>query len=351
MGYDDGAKEQFIHWYSKLQNSREHVRKVLKKMEPFEIAWGMDYSLQDVPQLEHAVNEVIGTRIQSAENTLIILRDYVKWREHNLYPVSDSIYWIKLDIVRQMRENMVGSPKHLKNVLKYVFDDPRQHTSDCIYRAFLWLGYMGVDSSDTIRITTDDVDMDNMVISCGNESFKIYEESKQDFLSAVTLTEFEDNKHRKDGIVLHRVIKRKDGNEILRGMINSRRQELSEDYLNSTIRTVITKKFRIASEKRDMALSKAIESGCNPEKICSMHFNLTFKDVYLSGLFYRMYESEMRDGIVDFYPDAQRTMERKESRGMEYKESEHSGRQKMLARTVRDLSTNYTFWKEAFYDK
>lgn len=337
-------KNKFITEYAKGNKiTKAHLEMIFGWVKEFEDVWKMDFALQNERLLEDAINQIVGIRKQSAEHVLIILKDYVRWLIDNGYDATTNIEKINVSTLNQKRQSMVPSPQYLRMVMKYAFNDSSMETSDCVLRVFLWMGFSGMSCLEALNVTSQQVDLKKMCINYNGKKFNIPKESKADFEAACTLEAFDDTKYRKDGTVLPRKIQRRPGDYIMRGAERKTAKDLSLNTLENTIRPQVARKFKAAEEKKQAV----IKSGRH-EKICDYGFNLSFERVFLSGVFYRMFEKEKAGYPVDFRQDAIRDMDIKRSRGKEYIETPNNTIEKHIVRNMREFRNDYIVWKEAF---
>lgn len=320
-------------------STRKFASSVLTAMHPYELDWGTDFSEQPADVLQKAVNDIIGIRQQSGEHVLKVLQEYVRWRKE-IEPDStgDGIFDVYIDTVNKMRERMVSSPLHLQRIMDDVFDKTRENSSDCVYRAFLWMGFSGIRADDTICVTSDEVDLQLMEIRHNGETYPIYRESVPVFIRVCTLTEFTDHKMIR-GKSTPCVTERAPGNTIMRMSENFLSRQGSRDPLRSTIRPRLARKLSDAQRRNDER---------NPNEKLNLNYDISFDRVYLSGVFYRMYEAERAGAVPDFTEQAEMQIRSRKANGKTYKESPHNNERKVVLRIARELAADYEAWKKAF---
>jgi len=321
-------KERFVNErYPNSEISRKQVLATLMSLSSFEESWGMDFTMQDLPELQKAFSSIISTAYSGSKTTLIRFHRYAKWRIDNGLPCADSVFKLVPDRITAMKESMVSSPAHLAKVLDAVFDDPVTGSSDIIYRVFLWMGFSGISDSEALRVTKDEVDFRTMTIHHEGFEYPIYSESKYDFRIACDINEFVEGKKRR---------KRCDGDEIMRGK-NDTSSRSPESVLIGTIRPMVFRRFKSA-EAANQNLERPLDIG----------YDITFSRVLLSGTFYRMYQDEINGNPPDFAEYALAEFHRAQQSDKPYKVSDANPRWGILLRLRKSAESDYNSWKKAF---
>lgn len=326
--YNDDRKKSFIDSYTNSQKTTSLIVQIFTWFEPYESEWGSDLSQQSSVTLQPVVDRISGLRSKSVELVLIILKEYVKWCARNGYQVSNGIYDVKVSAIDKIREQMVASPLHLKTILDSHFRPSDTETVDITYRVFLWMAFAGLSDREAIRVSSGDVDLENLRINFEGRSYEIYKECRLDFEKACNLKYF--NYEHPDYETIQR--DRVEGDLIMRG-IRSHVIEIK------TIRPVINKKLRkhIWENGQDK----------NKSKNDSQEDKLSYKRIYLSGIFYRAYEQEMAGLPVRFSEAVAIEMQRKESQGR-YTLSKTRTLTTIANAIEREYISDYARWKCAF---
>lgn len=318
--YNEGQKNRFISEYTRSSKTSKLIVQTFNLFEKYEEDWGIDLSMQSTEKLQPVVNKLTGVREKSTELILIILREYVKWCEKNGYEVSQGIFDVSIDSIEKIKDQMVSTPHDLKERLNKYFEPVEKETIDIVYRVFLWMAFAGLDDIDAIRVSSDNIDLDNLVINFEGHTYELYKEGKDDFEKACKLTDFSyehttpDYKIRRD---------RAQGNIIMRG-IRSPSVDLK------TIRPAINKKF-------------ASESGGKEEKRTMLSYNR----IYLSGIFYRADKRERAGLPVNFSEVVACEIKRKQ-RTKQYTTSKTRTLKTISNKIEREYLADYERWKCAF---
>lgn len=323
--YNEKVKMEFLASYTKKSTSA-FITQIFNWFEPYEKMWGMDLSQQATEILQPIVNELTGVREKSTELVIIILKEYVKWCGRNGYEVSKGIFDVRINTIDKIQNQMVASPLHLKAILddeKSNFDSLEKETVDITYRVFLWMAFAGLEDKDAVRVTSKDVDFDNLRINFEGHSYEIYKECKEDFEKACKLTMFN---YEHPHYVTRR--QRADGNVIMRGF-------RSPTVDLKTIRPIINKKFSEDNDTEEKKEANRQKSG------------ISYKRIYLSGIFYRAYEQERAGLPVDFSNIIALEIARKE-KTKKYTTTKTRTLATISNRMKRDYLADYEKWKCAF---
>lgn len=313
--YNEEQKRKFISGYTKSIHTSNVASTVFEAMAAYEETYEKDMCAFTVDELQPAVNNILGLRTASKWMGIIIMREYVRWCMANKYPdACDSIMRVDLLGLDKVRTQMVSSPLHLQKYLNEVFDAEDEETIDNIYRCFFWMGYCGISEEETLQIETKNVDLTNMTISYNGQDRPIYRESLPAFRNAIQLTQFSYKHPNYSKLVIRdRVI----GTTLMRG-IKANTQLL-------TLRSTLSKR-----------LSEAFKEGRTQQQ-------LSFYRIWLSGLFYRMYEMERAGIPADFSETAIQEMS-----GKTYSLEGRATLRQKQNRKAKDYMDDYQRWKLAF---
>lgn len=336
--YNEEQKRNFIKNYTSSQSTAKKIEQIFSWFATYEEKWGMDLAEQSVSELQPVVNSVSGVRTKSTETVLYILKDYVKWCLNNGYKASNGMFGVRTVATEKIREQMVSSPLHLKNILdgadsakkavnddnkkvkKYYFDKAEMETVDITYRVFIWMAFAGLRDKDAVRVTSDCVDLKRLKINFEGESYELYKECIDDFEAACNLKDFT---FCHGNYTTRRP--RAEGDAIARGFISP-----IADI--GTLRPLINKRFanRVA-EKKD-GKQKSV---------------LSYNRIYMSGVFYRAFESECAGLPVDFSKEVAFLMQKKEQEGEQYTTKTRTLKS-IANKFEREYREDYEKWKCAF---
>lgn len=314
--YNEELKTKFVRGYTNSISTAEVCQTIFNAFEQYEVEWGADLCTRSTEELQPVVDGLVGFRARSKWMRLIILKDYVKWCIGMKVPgACDGMLKIETVGLEKVKHQTVASPLHLQRYLDSICEPESEETTDNIYRCFYWLAYGGVAEEDILSIKCSDVDLNNMVVRYNDTEVPIYREALPAFKNCVNLTQFVYKHPNYDKLVYK---DRADGDTLVRGIrsapsIKAMRVELSR-----------RSKAKMDEGKTDLKLS--------------------YFRVWISGLFYRMYERERAGMPVDFSAAAAQFME-----GKTYKLDRGRNTPEAKKRQLtRDYLEDYERWKLAF---
>lgn len=314
--YNEELKTKFVRGYTNSISTAEVCQTIFNAFEQYEVEWSADLCTRSSEELQPVVDGLVGFRARSKWMRLIILKDYVKWCIGMKVPgACDGMLKIETVGLEKVKHQTVASPLHLQRYLDSICEPESEETTDNIYRCFYWLAYGGVAEEDILSIKCSDVDLNNMVVRYNNTEVPIYREALPAFKNCVKLTQFVYKHPNYDKLVYK---DRADGDTLVRGIrsapsIKAMRVELSR-----------RSKAKMDEGKTDLKLS--------------------YFRVWISGLFYRMYERERAGMPVDFSAAAAQFME-----GKTYKLDRGRNTPEAKKRQLtRDYLEDYERWKLAF---
>ena len=216
----------------------------------------------------------------------------------------------------KVRTQTVFNPTELQKYLDTICEPESEKTTDNIYRCFYWLAFAGMEEEDILKVRCSDVDFENMVVHFGGEEYEIYRAAIPAFRNAATLTEFvykHPNYPPDKRVIRNRAL----GDTLIRGIRSA----------------VSVKSLRVELSRRS---KKCIDEGLTEKQ-------LSYYRVWLSGMFYRMYEAENAGMPVSFSGAADKFME-----GKEYKLDTGRNTPEAKKRAVmNDYMQDYERWKAA----
>lgn len=314
--YNEELKTKFVRGYTNSISTAEVCQTIFNAFEQYEVEWDADLCTRSAEELQPVVDNLVGFRARSKWMRLIILKDYVKWCIGMKVPgACDGMLKIETVGLEKVKHQTVASPLHLQRYLDSICEPESEETTDNIYRCFYWLAYGGVAEEDILSIKCSDVDLNSMVVRYNGTEVPIYREALPAFKNCVKLTQFVYKHPNYDKLVYK---DRADGDTLVRGIrsapsIKAMRVELSR-----------RSKAKMDEGKTDLKLS--------------------YFRVWISGLFYRMYERERAGMPVDFSAAAAQFME-----GKTYKLDRGRNTPEAKKRQLtRDYLEDYERWKLAF---
>jgi len=278
--YNEEQKKRFVAREPLRVNRMKIAEATFNAISKYEEEWQADLCTKSAEELQPVLDKVMPLRAGSQATQIEILRDYVKWCIDTGVPdACDGMLNVTIVGLGKIRTKMVSGPAQLQRHLDAVFDEEERGTIDNIYRCYCWMVFGGIDEKDTALIKVSDVSFREMYIRYKATSVPIYREALPAFYNAVEMKEFLYEHPNYKPVWRERV----PGDTLLRGI-------RSETSLN-TLRTALYQKT-----------NRAIEQGKTEQ--C-----LKFGAIWLSGLFYRMYEQERSGFPADFSEAAAERME------------------------------------------
>lgn len=224
---------------------------------------------------------------------------------------------VAVDVSENIRDTMVYSPSHLARLLQIAFKDPVSRSSKCVYRAYLWLGFAGMNPLDAASVRVSDVDLKSRMVQFNNRWYMIPEEGINDIKTVMRTKEFVSVMRGKKVS-----FPREDGDRILRGR-KQKKQESVSAYVRNTLRSTVQLRFK--------------EAGYN---------GMSFLRIRRSGIFYEMFRREVHGLAVNFAPIAH-----DDYLAGDYKESKANPKQKCVRRLMLIYEKDYAAWKSAFEEE
>ncbi len=272
--YNAEQKKRFIRDFTVNKNIGEIASRMFASFESYENEWGADLCTKDAEALYPAFEQFAGIREISQRMPLEILHAYVRWcLDHDIPGACDGGLQIGGLGLRKMATHTVKSPMHLQQYLNAICVPEDLLTVDNNIRSFLWLAYAGMASDDIFRVRKGDVDLANLRVECGENSFVFCAEGLPAIRNSTTLDSFRyvhPEYPDKDNIFIPRV----PGDLILRGW---------KAQPNARSFTTMIGKYS----------GNAIEAG-------KTKLRLNYYHTWLSGLFYRTWQNELIGIPPDF---------------------------------------------------
>lgn len=312
--YNAEIKSKFIKEYTTSISMRKLCETTFNAFEAKEREWNADLCTRRAEDLMPIMEKLTGIRAASKNPIITVLHGYVRWCIRNNIPnVCDEILHSSFSNNSNLKHQTVRNPLHLQLCLNAAFKPESEKTIDNIFRCFYWLAYGGVAEENILKIKRSDVDFENMVVRYDGEDFPIYTEAIPAFKNCVELNSF---RYIHPGYPDKLIYKdRISGDELVRGF---------SSYSIYTLRAKLSQRIKEGQTKTDDTSIK-----------------ISYYRVWISGLFYRMYERELAGIPVDFYSTALKFTE-----GKVYKLSKGRNKpQAYVRRVARAYLNDYRRWK------
>lgn len=308
---------RFIHSTTDSKSVVEKWIKAFRSIKAFEEEWNCDIAEYDHSGVYAAMESAFGSSTSSKRRGLSFMKKYVGWYKSETGRNTSSI--IENSTIDDMglgkiRYWYVSSPLHLQSRLDKSFDPESDENTDNVCRCIFWLVYSGIPEDVAVNIKTSDVDLSQMTVFDGAKDVPIYREGMASLKNCVCLDRF--RRVGRYGLVTQ---KRKDREKLLCG-IHSTMNVI-------TMRTVISQKRKIKSE-------------LNPE---ILNEGLAMRHVWVSGMFYRLYELERAGYPVSITPIVEAIASRSRS-GNQNPKTVNS----RIRRIRSEILIDYNNWKKVF---
>ena len=259
--YNPEQKTRFVKSYTESVAMREDALKLFNALEPFERQWDADLCTRSEEDVRLALTDQMGVKNRSAHMRMNILREYGKWCEENHVPGTTDVLQNLQDVgIERMRQTTLRNPRHLQSWLDLICLPESSQTADNAVRVYCWLGYAGLSDQEAITVKSSEVDFRRQVICHMGREYPIYRESLAAMHNCVELESFK--RRRIPGDILIRGVK-------------------SEP-------TILSLRVELSRKKKHLA-------GTPMEQM-----DISYNRIWLSGLYYRMYEDEQAGIPVDF---------------------------------------------------
>lgn len=301
--YNTEQKTRFVKSYTESVAVREEALKLFNALGPCEERRGADICTFDGEELRLAAAAVMGTRNRSRYMRMTLLHEYGRWCTENGIPGSTDALQNLTDVgIERIRQTTIRNPKHLQSWLDLICEPESSRSSDNTVRAFAWLCYAGLSQEEAVTVRSSEVDFRSQIIRHNGREYPVYRESLPAMHNCVELTSF-----------YHRRIS---GDLLLRGIRGS----------------PTPKSFRVTVSKRKNALVGTPLDG----------MDVSFNRIWLSGLFYRMYEDEQAGIPVDFTKAADAQLYDLPARSTR----EGAVPEKRRKDLIREYKIDYERWKQ-----
>ena len=309
--YNEELKNKFIEECTNGKAEVQRASRLFSLAEPFENEWKRDICTIPATELGDALETITSARLGAQSVDMSILRKYARWCMHIGVEGACDGLMISQDVgYEKLRATMVDSPERLQRNLDMVFHPVSDCRPDNLCRGLYWLAYMGFDNSEVSKITTESVDLKNLVIRFGGKSYPIYEASVPVIRYLCSANSF-----ICDFVRCEAVVERDGGTLLLRGMRSG-----SGANIDSIERLAL---------RRISAYNKA----------STENVSIRYRGIRYSGIFYRMFQDETNG--VDIDAAAGKYLKF-------YFSNSDSLHEKRIARKELELITDYRRWKIAF---
>lgn len=313
--FNEAMKNLFIEETYSNHHTTDYCRRTFELIQKYEEQNKRDICTFNAEELSTVISEIIGLRERSKAGRMIILQKYIDWCVKRGYPgAKNELQHVDTSNIDKIKSKLIANPKQLQNYLDSYLADEHLHTADNLYRAYLWIGYGGIPERYITQMNSSHIHLDTMEIVYENYTAPIYREAIVSIKDAATAETF----------------------EYIHPRYTISRNRLPGDYLFRSVRgTLSGDDLQSQLSKKVSAYRKKYPDSTIPR--------LYYYNVWLSGIFYRMYETEAAGFEVDFTQVVNEFMS-----GKEYKFTPTATEEYKIRQLKKEFSTDYERWKAAF---
>ena len=275
--FNEQLKKEYV---SSLHSARLNARvtSLFTVLEQYEDQLGKDIYSWDPDTLTSVFNDKYVGTYSTKRSIIRTIRAYMTWCEtKGIQTAIEQVRGFELS-VNHMADKGFANPDDLQDYLDLVFRPEEDRSPDNIYRAAMWLAYIGLDLTDAVLVKSSDYNAETNCISFDGTDIQLPAQAAAAFYSCKYDEGMYTYKpYRESGRVIK--IQRAASPYLLRGQ---KRQGQTGNVNSQVIKNKIYQKE-----------CKAVESGLLTKQV-------GYTNVYLSGLFYRVYVQEKNGFPVRF---------------------------------------------------
>ena len=271
--YHAEQKARFLREYSTKISVRDWAQAMFDRLESYEEEQGSDLCTWDLDTLQQVFDRIAGVSQQGRNALCSFLRSYARWCVKTGVPGATGAAERLIGTgAGEMRVQTVRNPRHLQAFLNAVCLPEDEQTSDNNFRAYYWLAYSGLGDEDIFTVTEGEVDFPNAVVKHNGREYPIYRESVPALRNCVELKSYRYlNSNYTVGPIW--------------------RDRIPGDILLRGVRSVPT----VGMMRGDLAKRSKMARDAGKTDM-----KLSYHRIWISGVFYRMYEDELAGFPPDF---------------------------------------------------
>lgn len=327
--YNEERKLKFMDEYPSYKNYQSVVSLIFAKASRYEREYDTDICNMTSDQLQRVFDQVGGLVVKHQKNVRSILASYIDWCKANGYCEENHINQVAGVTADKVRLAMVANPPHLKAVLDVLYDKADVCTGQYVYRALMWLAFIGFNWSDVMELKTEHIDQSQAkIIYTKPNGYTMWgdipPQAVPDLLQACSLKTlcYDRGRYIKE-------VDRAEGDWIVRTQspLVFATEDEKVSYTRHSIRPAISKASKLTKQRLIETLG-SIPAWCAVD--------ITFDTVLRSGVFCRHYELERAGLEVNLRNIYQARFASGTITDKEYNTFRYS------------YQHNYAQWKEAF---
>lgn len=312
--YNESIKKEYFQNYA--ESGRLKIERLFERISKIEENNDKDIFEFTESEINESIIPLLGKTQISIKQNISIFKKYVDYCIDRNLTVSNAfinIDHLDITLTEIYFRTLVKSPEHLNEILNQIFNPISDDKIDNLFRAIFWFLYSGIKLEELLLISKDDIELKYKRIKIKDSFHLIYKESRESITWLLNNDCF--IKPIRDGS--YRFVYFPDGDKVLR-------------YFNNLTESNINNRFIKLKNRRDIDTQ------------------LTVKKVYISGIFYRVYQDELRGIEPDFKKYAKETISKSE-----YEYNKNNSRKytydDILERRIHEIDKDYKIWKNAFH--
>lgn len=283
--YNVGLKKEYVNTFPQYENDRTFANRqnIFNKTEVFESRYDKDVAQFNIDEAKNLLSG-LGTSTKSLNTNKSLLSEYVDWcisnKKFKCENVFDKFNIASIDVSYQIRKQMFGSHTELHEVLDKAFPLNYEcpEMSDMV-KLICELLFMGLNTYEIINIKKKDIDQQNKLINVFyNSEPKIFTNVSDEVLNLCDKVSGTTQVMTSGG----KIVSLKESNYLLR----------SVDSCKAVHRGSETVPYQQVHTKIKLLKQNYFaETGIDK--------NYTADKIWLSGMFFRWYNSETQGGKID----------------------------------------------------
>ena len=323
--YNPIQKERFLESIQTSNTMEDLFRNVFAFVSEEEEARGADVCTWDAEALRECLEKLAGLRSYSSGNRAQLLKRYIRWcLDKHINGASNAIFSLEADGSGKIREMSVSGPADLQRRLDSFLSPEEDLTADLILRGYCWFAFMGLSEEESVAVESGDVSLDYRLITRADRRYFMPEEAFNCMKALMgPCFHYSHPQYSEEYVTRDRA----EGKKLLRGLRNP------EPGVKSLRAMLANKKAEARREgKSDTRIS--------------------YYRIWLSGEFYRMYQSEQNGAEVDFLYLGERALQMREASSKPYKLESEKGKRTENSKKreiAREFRIDYERWKATYY--
>lgn len=301
--YNDDLKNRFFAENNISSVIKNDYMRLFQKSYDMESRLGLDLcQIKDKDELNNYLALICGVKKSTNKAILGKIKRYIRWCvENNIDNSTDAILNMEFTQEERFSRDLVGSADDLNRYLNTIFDKEIKKTYDNVYRCYFWMAFIGVDIKYVYDIKNEEVNIEKRQITHEGKTYEICHEAIPSIKNCATLDGFMYSHPNYTNDIYRARIQ---SNQLMRG--------IKSETKRSTFLSGLTKRLNTNSERR-----------------------LSYERVLLSGIFCRLYQTELDGFPINF--DAAATYFLTSSQN-----------KIVIRRNITELEQQYNVWKKVF---